>query len=112
MTTCRFYSVVAVAALVVLPACAVRSRPPATAAAAAPLFANAVADVARMERDTNEARFDALTAMLTERGIAFNIEPFTIEPNKREPRTQGRNIVVTIPGRTPEIIIGAHYDAA
>ncbi|HUP41194.1 MAG TPA: M28 family peptidase [Vicinamibacterales bacterium] len=112
MTTCRFYSVVAVAALVVLPACAVRSMPPATAAAAAPLFANAVADVARMERDTNEARFEALTAMLAERRIAFTIEPFTIEPNKREPRTQGRNIVVTIPGRTPEIVVGAHYDAA
>lgn len=30
----------------------------------------------------------------------------------REPRTQGRNIVVTIAGRTPEIVVGAHYDAA
>jgi hypothetical protein len=86
--------------------------PPATAAAAGPLFVNAVADVARMERETNEARFDALTAMLTERGIAFAVEPFTIAPNMREPRTQGRNIVVTIPGRTPEIVVGAHYDAA
>jgi hypothetical protein len=112
MTTCRFYSLAAAGALFVLPACAVRALPPVTAAAAAPLFANAVADVARMERDSNEARFDALTAMLKERGITFEVEPFTIEPNKREPRTQGRNIVVTIAGRTPEIVVGAHYDAA
>lgn len=112
MKTCRFYSLVAVPALVVVSACAVRTLPPATAAASAPLFANAIADVARMERDTNEARFDALTAMLAERGIAFEVEPFTIEPHKREPRTQGRNVVVTIPGRTPEIVVGAHYDAA
>lgn len=50
--------------------------------------------------------------MLTERGIAFEVESFAIEPHKREPRTQGRNIVVTIAGRTPEIVVGAHYDAA
>ena len=113
MKTCRFYSLAAVLAVTAAPACAVRTLPPpTTAAAAAPLFATAVADVARMERDSNEARFDALTAMLTERSIAFEVEPFTIEPNKREPRTQGRNIVVTIPGRTPEIVVGAHYDAA
>jgi hypothetical protein len=112
MKTCRFYSLAAVLAVAGVPACAVRALPPATAAAAAPLFATAVADVARMERGSNEARFDALTAMLTERGLAFEVEPFTIEPNKREPRTQGRNVVVTIRGRTPEIVIGAHYDAA
>ena len=66
----------------------------------------------RLERDTNDARFDVLTSMLTERHIAFAVEPFTIEPRKGEPRTQGRNVVVTIPGRSPEIVIGAHYDAA
>lgn len=112
MKTCRCYSLAAVPALIAVSACAVRTMPPATAAAAAPLFANAVADVARIGRDTNEARFDALTAMLAERSIAFEVEPFTIEPRKVEPRTQGRNVVVTIPGRTPEIVVGAHYDAS
>jgi len=86
--------------------------PPLTTAGVAPLFSTALEDVARMERDTNEARFDVLTSMLSERHIAFAAEPFTIEPRKQEPRTQGRNIVVTIPGRSPEIVIGAHYDAA
>jgi Zn-dependent M28 family amino/carboxypeptidase len=112
MTMWGFYPVAAAAALCALSACAVRTLPPPTAAAAAPLFANAVADVARMERETNEARFDAVAAMLTERGIAFEVETFTIEPHAREPRTRGRNIVVTTAGRTPEIVVGAHYDAA
>jgi Zn-dependent M28 family amino/carboxypeptidase len=112
MKTSRVYPLAAAFALAVLTACAVRSVPRPTAAAAAPLFTGAVADVTRMERDSNEGRFDAITGMLKERGIAFQVEPFTIEPHKREPRTQGRNIVVTIPGRTPDIIVGAHYDAA
>ena len=112
MTTVRFYSFVSVAALAVLAACAVRTIPPTTAGVVAPLFSSAREDVARMERDTNEARFDVLTSMLAERHVAFVAEPFTIEPHKGEPRTEGRNIVVTIPGRSPEIVIGAHYDAA
>jgi hypothetical protein len=99
-------------ALAGLAACATRTMPPLTTAIVAPLFSSALEDVGRMERDTNEARFDVLTSMLTERHIAFVVEPFTIEPRKLEPRTQGRNIVVTIPGRSPEIVIGAHYDAA
>lgn len=112
MTTGRFYSLVSLVALAGPAACAVRTMPPPTAAIVAPLFARAREDVARMERDTNEARFDVLTAMLAERHIAFVAEPFTIEPHKGESRTEGRNIVVTIPGRSPEIVIGAHYDAA
>ena len=112
MKTWRVYPLVGALALAGLTACAVRSVPLPTAAAAAPLFADAVADVARMARDSNEGRFDAITGMLKERGVAFQVEPFTIEPHKREPRTQGRNIVVTIAGRTPEIVVGAHYDAA
>jgi Zn-dependent M28 family amino/carboxypeptidase len=111
MMTSRFYSLAVAPALISLSACAVRTLPATTAAAAAPLFATAVADVARMERDTNEGRFDAVTAMLAERNIAFTVEPFTIAPRKGEPRTQGRNIVVTIAGRLPEIVVGAHYDA-
>ena len=65
-----------------------------------------------MKQATNEGRFEALTAMLAERSLAFEVEPFTIEPRKGEPRTTGRNVVVTIPGSTPEVVVGAHYDAA
>jgi Zn-dependent M28 family amino/carboxypeptidase len=62
---------------------------------------------------TNEARFDALTGLLEARGLTFTVEPFTLEkPLGREPRSEGRNIVVTV-GEGPEtILIGAHYDAA
>jgi hypothetical protein len=39
---------------------------------------------------TNEARFDALTAMLNARKLAFVVDPFKIEkPLRLEPRTTG-----------------------
>jgi Zn-dependent M28 family amino/carboxypeptidase len=61
---------------------------------------------------TNEQRFDAITAMLTARKIPFTVEPFTIpKPLEREPRTAGRNIVVTIGEGAEDLVIGAHYDA-
>ena len=97
---------------IALTACAMRTIPRPTDALAAPLFADAPADVARMGRESNEARFDVLTALLAERRIPFTVEAFTIQPRKTEPRTQGRNVVVTIAGRGPEIVLGAHYDAA
>jgi len=93
-------------------ACAARTAPLVSAPAAEQLFATARADVARLGAETNEARFEALTKLLSERKIVFEVEPFTIAPRKGETRTEGRNVVVTIPGREPEIIVGAHYDAA
>jgi hypothetical protein len=62
---------------------------------------------------TNEARFEALTAMLRSRGLTFTVEPFTIEKTVgREPRTEGRNVVVTLGDGPQDLVIGAHYDAA
>jgi Peptidase family M28 len=71
-------------------------------------------DVAKLAASsTNEERFDVLTAMLAARKIAYTIEPFTIDkPLDREPRTAGRNIVVTLGESEGGIVIGAHYDAA
>jgi hypothetical protein len=61
---------------------------------------------------TNEERFDAMTSMLRARNLPFTVEPFTIQtPIGREPRTEGRNIVVTLGEGTGDIVIGAHYDA-
>ena len=113
MRTCRFYSLVA-AACAVRPAGVRRSDDAACnrgggGAAVCECRRRRRADGARHERGAASRRSPPCS---TERGIAFEVEPFTIEPNKREPRTQGRNIVVTIPGRTPEIVVGAHYDAA
>ncbi|MGH9309104.1 MAG: M28 family metallopeptidase [Vicinamibacterales bacterium] len=62
---------------------------------------------------TNEARFDALTALLRARTLSFAVESFTIEMRiGSEPRTNGRNIVLTIGEGPSDVVIGAHYDAA
>jgi hypothetical protein len=62
---------------------------------------------------SNEGRFDALTSLLAARKIPFTVEPFTIDkPMPGEPRTEGRNVVVTIGTGTSVVVIGAHYDAA
>ncbi len=82
--------------------------------AAAPPASSLVADASTLAAaTTNEARFEALTALLRGRGLPFAVEPFTIEkPIGKEPRTEGRNITVTF-GTGPElVVIGAHYDAA
>jgi hypothetical protein len=81
---------------------------------AAPATATLVEDAGRLaSAATNDARFDALTAMLRGRGLTFTVEPFTLEKALgREPRTEGRNVVVTLgDGSDPEVVIGAHYDA-
>jgi hypothetical protein len=60
----------------------------------------------------HEARFDALTALLTARKLAFDVEPFTLEqPRRGEPRTAGRNVVVSLGTGDEHIVVGAHYDA-
>jgi len=76
--------------------------------------ATLVDDAARLAAaTTNEGRFDALTALLKERGLAFTVEPFTIDkPVGKEPRTQGRNVVVSLGSGGDLVVIGAHYDAA
>jgi Zn-dependent M28 family amino/carboxypeptidase len=73
-----------------------------------------VDEVAKMAAAaTNEERFDAVTAMLKARNLPFVVEPFTIDkPIEREPRTEARNIVVTVGDGKERLVIGAHYDAA
>ena len=60
----------------------------------------------------NDGRFDALTAMLRARNLAFTVEPFTIDKAVGgEPRTRGRNVVLSLGQGPDEIVVGAHYDA-
>jgi len=82
--------------------------------AAAPLQKSSVAEDAGKlaAATTNEGRFDALTALLKERGLTFTVEPFTLDNAiGREPRTQGRNVVVSLGSGSDVVVIGAHYDA-
>ena len=51
----------------------------------------------------NDARFDALTALLKAHNLPFTVETFTLDkppaasPNAApDPRTRGRNVVVTL----------------
>ena len=61
----------------------------------------------------NDARFDVLAEMLRSRSIAFVVQDFELdEPAGSEPRTRGRNIVVSLGEGAEEIVVGAHYDAA
>lgn len=70
-------------------------------------------DVARLAAaTTNEQRFEVLTAMLDQRKIPFVVDPVALDkPRGTEPRTEGRNVIVTIGGGADEVLIGAHYDA-
>ena len=78
-----------------------------------------VADVRTLSaaRD-NDARFEALTALLKAQGLAFTVETFTLDrppasaPNQiPDPRTRGRNVVVTVGDGPDTVVVGAHYDA-
>lgn len=62
-------------------------------------------DLARLQKDTNEERREALRAVLTERGIPFEIQDFDGDSGK------GSNLLVTLGSGRREIVVGAHYDA-
>src|SRR5688572_14707930 len=66
----------------------------------------------------NDARFEALTALLKAQNLAFTVETFTVDkppasgPNQApDPRTRGRNVVVTLGDGPNTVVVGAHYDA-
>jgi len=66
----------------------------------------------------NDARFDALTALLKTHNLPFTVETFTLDkppaagPNAApDPRTRGRNVVVTLGNGRDTVVVGAHYDA-
>lgn len=91
----------------------------AQAAAAQTPTDTLVAEVRTLSAATgNDARFDALTALLEKHGLTFTVETFTLDkppaasPNAApDPRTRGRNVVVTLGGGAETVVVGAHYDA-
>ncbi len=71
-----------------------------------------VEDATRLDQPSADGRFDALTALLDERGLAYEIQTF---PNPRADEVgpaEGRNIVITVGDGDRDIIVGAHADAA
>lgn len=59
-------------------------------------------DLAKLQRDTNAGRLEAVREILTARGIPFEIQTFD---------GGGSNVVVTFGGQGREIVVGAHFDA-
>jgi hypothetical protein len=66
----------------------------------------------------NDARFEALTALLKANNLPFTVETFMLDkppaagPNAAaDPRTRGRNVIVTLGKGRDTIVVGAHYDA-
>jgi hypothetical protein len=94
--------------LVLLVVCLLQAAPPA------PSGQTLADDVAKLAAaSSNEERFAALTGLLRARGVPFEVEPFALdEPIGREPRTEGRNVVVSVGEGAGGLLIGAHYDAA
>ena len=78
-----------------------------------------VADVKTLAAATdNDARFEALTALLKAQNLPFTVETFTLDkppaagPNAAaDLRTRGRNVVVTLGKGRDTVVVGAHYDA-
>jgi hypothetical protein len=64
------------------------------------------ADAVRLDRPSNAERLEALTGLLRERSIEFEIQPF-----ENERKEKGQNVIVTIGSGAQDIVIGAHFDA-
>jgi len=63
-------------------------------------------DATRLDRPSNAERLEALTALLRERGLDFEVQPF-----ENERKEKGQNLIVTIGSGDRDIVIGAHFDA-
>ena len=95
-----------------LTACAGRNGPIAPRATLDPArLSTMLDDVRRVEVDSNVGRREALEAILSESGVTYELEPFTIEPRGNYPRTEGTNLVITLGEGESDIVVGAHYDA-
>ncbi|MFC1726598.1 M28 family metallopeptidase [candidate division KSB1 bacterium] len=70
-----------------------------------------IEDAGRLDQDTNEARLEVIKSILNQKNIPFETETFAQERNKKYPRSEGTNIVVTIGAGEREIVLGAHWDA-
>jgi Zn-dependent M28 family amino/carboxypeptidase len=71
-----------------------------------------LADLARLDKPTNAGRLAALREILTERGLAFEVQTFA--GGKKDAPAEGANVVLGSSSGSAgarEIVVGAHYDA-
>jgi Zn-dependent M28 family amino/carboxypeptidase len=77
---------------------------PLASQAAAP--AGPLAELVRLQSDSNPGRLQALREILKARGIPFEVQKFAGERGG-----EGNNLVATFGAGGREIVVGAHYDA-
>ena len=70
-----------------------------------------VAYATRLDQATRRDRFDALLALLDDRGVAFELQPFVNSRTDEGPRLEGRNVVIDLGSGARDLIVGAHTDA-
>ena len=71
-----------------------------------------VAEAERLAAPSNAERIAALEATLDRRGLTYEAHAFTGAGDPDDPRPVGRNLVLTFGAGLPELIVGAHADAA
>jgi Zn-dependent M28 family amino/carboxypeptidase len=88
--------------LLLLAGIALLASPARAGTASAPA---GLAELARLQRDSNAGRLQALQEILKERGIPAEAQRF------ESPQGEGHNLVATFGAAGREIVVGAHYDA-
>lgn len=68
-------------------------------------------DLTMLEQSTNIKRLEAIKSLLSQRHIPFEVETFSQESRKNNPRSQGSNVIMTIGSGDSDIVLGAHWDA-
>jgi hypothetical protein len=71
-----------------------------------------VEDAQRLDQPTAEARFDALTALLDDYGLTYEVQTFSNPRATEAGPTEGHNLIVDIGEGERDLVVGAHYDAA
>ncbi len=71
-----------------------------------------VAEAGRLAAPSNAERIAALEAILERRGLPYAVHSFAGPGGEDDPRPRGRNLVLTFGTGLPELIVGAHADAA
>lgn len=71
-----------------------------------------VEDAQRLDQPTAEARFGALTALLDDYGLTYEVQTFSNPRATEAGPAEGRNLIVDIGEGERDLVVGAHYDAA
>ncbi len=71
-----------------------------------------VTEAQRLVTSSNGERIAALEAMLDSRGLPYAVHEFSGPGDPNDPRPTGRNLVLTFGDGLPEVVVGAHADAA